>query len=161
MSSNFLTQFSRRLSKPWIWSCLWICLRLQSYTDVTCSSPANHLSLSIGANSLKYDWSGDNVKWCFPPKNLMYKVFKKIENSPSLNLIHIFLKTNGDTIFKLFLEGDGKFKCYVKKCLICDSRVFSPFLQSRFMVSNHTWYILHIVKSVKLFDCSARDIIKI
>ena len=116
---------------------------------------------SLGANALRFDWNGEDVHWCFQPKNLMYKVFTKVENSSRLNLVLVFLKTKGNVIFNLFVKGDGRFKNYVKKCLICDSRVYSPFLQSRFTVSNHTWYILHIVKGKEIFSLSTRDIIQI
>ena len=100
---------------------------------------------SLGADALKFDWSGNSVKFCFPPKNLMFKVFKKIESTPELNLVLVFLKTRGNTTFKLFTNGD-RLKDYIKKCLEFDSKVFSPFFQSKFTISTHTWIVFHIVK---------------
>ena len=116
---------------------------------------------SSGADALKFDWGGDEVKWCFPPKNLMFKVYTKIKNSPSLNLVLVFLKTSGNVIFKLFLRKDGRFQSYIKTCLICDSKVFSPFFRSRFTISNHSWYVMHIVKGDELFNLNKSDIIQI
>ena len=116
---------------------------------------------SIGANSLRFDWSSKETLFCFPPKNLMFKVFSKIESAEEVNLVLVFLKTNGDTIFKLFTDGDQHFKSYVKNCLTFDSRIYSPFFQNKFTISIHKWYVLHIVKGHKPFHVSIDEIIKI
>ena len=34
---------------------------------------------SSGADALKFDWSSKETMFCFPPKNLLFKVFSKIE----------------------------------------------------------------------------------
>ena len=114
---------------------------------------------SLGANALRFNWGGDTVKFCFPPKNLLFKVFKKIEATEELNLVLVFLKTKGDIIFKLFIQGNN-FKDYIKKCLVFDSKVYSPFFQSKFTVSTHTWYVMHITKD-RVYNLSLKDIIEI
>ena len=111
---------------------------------------------SRGADALKFDWSSKGTMLCFPPKNLLFKVFTKIESAEELNLVLVFIKTKGETIFKLFVDGDKKFKSYVKTCLTFESRVYSPFFQNKFSISIHDWYVLHIVKSKKSFNVTIK-----
>ena len=66
---------------------------------------------SSGANALKFEW--DMTSYCHPPKNLIFKVFKKIETSTILDLLLIILKTAHDSDLKLFVEEDG---CFKKLC---------------------------------------------
>ena len=113
---------------------------------------------SSGCDALKFDWARF-VSYCFPPKNLSYKVFQKIESSPVLNVVWVLMKTKHDTIFKLLKLDKLTFKPYVKKCLMFCSRVYSPSLCTKFTTEMHTWYVLHIIKGGKKYNCRTEHII--
>ena len=116
---------------------------------------------SSGCDALKFDWSR-YASYCFPPKNLAYKVFLKVEASPELNIVWVLLKTKHDTIFKLLQIDELTFKPYVKKCLMLESKVYySPSLCTRFTTEMHTWYGLHILKGSKRYSCRIKDIIHV
>ena len=100
---------------------------------------------SSGCDALKFDWSR-YASYCFPPKNLAYKVFLK-------NIVWVLLKTKHDTIFKLLQIDELTFKPYVKKCLMFESKVYSPSLCNKYTTEMHTWYVLHILKGSKMYSC--------
>ena len=115
---------------------------------------------SSGCNALKFSWSG-KISYCFPPKNLLYKVFLKIESSSSLNIVLVMMKTRSDTILKLFKKDYISFKSYVKKCLTFISRVHSPSVCSKFTCELHDWWVLHIVKGTRKYSLTTSDIINL
>ena len=93
---------------------------------------------------MKFEW--DMTSYCHLPKNLIFKVFKKIETSTTLDLLLIILKTAHDSDLKLFVEEDGCFKNYVQSIARFDSGVYFPNTPTQFMICNHSWWALHIVK---------------
>ena len=113
---------------------------------------------SSGCDALKFAWA-EHINYCFPPKNLLHKVFLKIEASPVLNIVWIFMKTKHNIIFELLKKNDLSFKDYVKKCLMFDCRVYSPTIISKFTTEMHTWYAFHIIKGGKKYHCNIDDII--
>ena len=114
---------------------------------------------SIGCDALKFDWS-EFPSYCFPPKNLLFKVFKKIEATKILDIVLIIMKTRHNTVFNLFVDENGQFKPYVKKCLTFDSRVYSPIKCSKFTTELHTWYVLHINKGTRKYNLKLNDIVR-
>ena len=113
---------------------------------------------SSGCNALKFSWSG-RICYCFPPKNLLFKVYLKIEASPSLEIVLVMLKTRSDTIFKLFKKDCYHFKSYVRRCLTFSSRVYSPTVCSKFTTEMHTWWVLHVKRGARKYSLSVEDII--
>ena len=113
---------------------------------------------SSGCDALKLPWSG-RVCYCFPPKNLLFKVFLKIEASKSLNIVLIMIRTRSDAVFNLFKKNPTKFKSYVKNCLTFSSRVHSPFICSKFTTEMHSWWALHVEKGKQFYSLSTNDII--
>ena len=113
---------------------------------------------SSGCDALKLPWSG-RICYCFPPKNLLFKVFLKIESSKSLNIILVMLRTRSDTVFNLFKKNSTSFKFYVKNCLTFSSRVHSPSICSKFTTEMHSWWVLHIKKGKQHYSLSVNDII--
>ena len=58
------------------------------------------------------------------------------------------------------MNGNGYFKSYVKTVAAFESTVYHPGNQpSRFMISNHSWYALRILKHDTLYDFKMSDII--
>lgn len=113
---------------------------------------------SSGCDALKFPWSG-KVCYCFPPKNLLFKVFLKIESSPALELVLVMLKTRSDSIFNLYKRNPDFFKPYVKKCLTFNSRIHSPFVNSKFTTEMHSWWVLHVKKGRRSYSLSVDDIV--
>ena len=113
---------------------------------------------SSGCDALKFSWSG-RVCYCFPPKNLLFKVFLKIEASDSLNIVLVMLKTRSDTVFNLFKKNSTSFKPYIRKCLTFSSRVHSPSICSKFTTEMHSWWVLHVRKGKQYYYLSTDDII--
>ena len=113
---------------------------------------------SSGANALNFNW--DRPSFCHPPKYLIFDVFKKIEAENHIDLLLIFLQTNHNTDLKRFTNSNGHFKSYVKTVATFESKVYHPGSQpSRFMISNHSWYALRILKHDTLYDFKMSDII--
>ena len=113
---------------------------------------------SFGANALNFRW--DHPSFCHPPKYLIFDVFKKIEAENRLDLLLIFLKTNHDTDLKRFTNNNGHFKSYVKMVAAFESTVHHPGNNpSKFMISNHSWYALRILKHDTLYNFKMSDII--
>ena len=89
----------------------------------------------------------------------MFDVFKKIEAEKYIDLLLILLKTNHNTDFKRFTDKNGHFKSYVKMVVAFESKVYSPGDKpSKFMLSNHTWYAMRILKHNKLYNFKESDI---
>ena len=69
------------------------------------------------------------------------------------------LSTQHDSDFARFLKDDNTFKDYVKKCVFFESKVHYPGKNpSKFMISNHSWYALRIVKKGYLYDLKLKNI---
>ena len=112
---------------------------------------------SAGANALNFRW--DRKSFCHPPKNLVFDVFKKIEAEEHIDLLLILLQTNHDTDLKRFMSGNNYFKSYVKMVAAFESRVHFPGDKpSRFMMNNHSWYALRILKHDVLYKFKISDI---
>ena len=89
----------------------------------------------------------------------MFDVFKKIEAEKYLDLMLILLKTNHDSDLKRFMDGNGFFKNYVKTVVHFESRVHFPGDRpSKFMISNHHWYAVRILKHDTLYNFRKSDI---
>ena len=87
----------------------------------------------------------------------MFEVFKKIESEKHIDIVLIFLKTIHDTDIRR--NGNGHFKSYVKMVATFESRVYFPGDKpSKFMLSNHTWYAMRIIKNNKLYNFKVSDI---
>ena len=113
---------------------------------------------SSGANALNFPWN--RKSYCHPPKVLMFDVTKKIEAEKDLDLVLVFLKTKHDNDLKRFLRKDGRFKDYIKMIVKFDSKVhFLGDNPSNFMISNHTWYAMRIVKDNKCCNLTKKDIL--
>ena len=90
----------------------------------------------------------------------MFEVFKKIEAEKFVDLFLVFLKTNHDADFKRFTDKNGYFKSYVKMVATFESKVHSPGDKpSRFMMNNHSWYALRILKHDALYKFKISDIL--
>ena len=112
---------------------------------------------SSGANALNFKW--DKKSYCHPPKVLVQEVFRKIEEEPKLDVMLVFLKTSHNTDFKKFLDEENRFKDYVRMVIQFDSTVHFPGeVKSFFMMSNHTWYAMRIVKPNSNVRLSLSDI---
>ena len=74
-------------------------------------------------------------------------------------MLLILLKSIHNTELKRFVGKDDYFKSYVKMVVTFDSRVHSPLDKpTRFLISNHTWYALRIIKDEKVYRFSTSDI---
>ena len=74
-------------------------------------------------------------------------------------MVLILLKSSHNTDLKRFVGKDDYFKDYVKMVVTFDSKVHSPVDRpSRFLISNHTWYALRIIKNDELYRFSTSDI---
>ena len=105
------------------------------------------------------NFSWDHKSFCHPPKNLVFDVFKKIEAEKHIDLLLILLKTNHNTDLKRFMSGNSYFKSYIKMVAAFDSRVYFPGDRpSRFMMNNHSWYALRILKHDALYKFKISDI---
>ena len=112
---------------------------------------------SSGANALNFPWN--RRSFCHPPKILMHQVTKKIEAEKSVDLLLIFLKTRHNTDLERFLNEDGYFKNFVKMIVRFESKVYHPGDKpSKFMLSNHTWYAMRIVKDNHACKLKKKDI---
>ena len=111
---------------------------------------------SCGANALRFEWN--KVSYCHPPKNMIYKVFKKIQAAKSLELLLIMVKTSHDTDLKIFMNDDSAFKYYVKKCVYFETRVYCPNKPTKFMIAEHSWWALHIKKCDMDFKLQFKDV---
>ena len=112
---------------------------------------------SAGANALNFKW--DRRSYAHPPKNLCNEVFKKIEAEESLDLMLVMLSTKHDTDFTKFLKDHNTFRDYVKMCIFFESRVYFPGKRtSKFMISNHSWHALRIVKNGSNHNLKIKDI---
>ena len=100
---------------------------------------------SSGANALNFPWN--RKSFCHPPKSLMHEVFKKLEKERTIDMVLVFLKTSHNTDLTRFLDKSGHFKSYIKNIIAFDSRVHSPGNNpTKFLLANHSWYALRIVK---------------
>ena len=112
---------------------------------------------SAGANALNFSW--DQRSYCHPPRNLVFDVSKKIEAEKQIDILLILHKSSHDADLRRFIDKDDYFKSYVKMVATFDSRVHFPGDKpSRFMISNHTWYALRIIKNNKLYKFKISDI---
>ena len=77
----------------------------------------------------------------------MQEVFKKIEAEPRLDMMLVFLKTSHNTDLRKFLDEEDRFKDYIRMIIQFDSTVhFQGETKSLFMISNHSWYAMRIIK---------------
>ena len=105
---------------------------------------------------MNFPW--DQKSYCHPPRNLIFDVFKKIEAEKQIDILLILHKSNHDADLKRFTDKDDYFKSYVKMVATFDSRVHFPGDRpSRFMISNHTWYALRIIKNNELYKFKMSD----
>ena len=112
---------------------------------------------SAGANALNFKWN--RKSYAHPPKNLCHEVFKKIDTEESLDLVLVMLSTKHDADFTKFLKDRNTFKDYVKMCIYFESRVYFPGTKtSKFMISNHSWHALRIVKNGSNHNLKIKDI---
>ena len=112
---------------------------------------------SSGANALNFPWN--RKSYCHPPKVLMNDVFKKIEASNEIDMVLIFLKTNHDTDLKRFQDRNGRFRNYIKRILMFEANVHFPGEDPpRFMIAQHSWYAMRIVKDNVFCSLTIKDI---
>ena len=112
---------------------------------------------SAGANALNFKWN--RKSYAHPPKNLCHEVFKKIDTEESLDLVLVMLSTKHDADFAKYLKDRNTFKDYVKMCIYFESRVHFPGRRpSKFMVSNHSWHAIRIVKNGTKHNLKVKDI---
>ena len=115
---------------------------------------------SAGANALNFPWN--QKSYCHPPRNLVFDVFRKIEAEKQIDMVLILLKSSHNTDLKRFVGKDDYFKDYVKMVVTFDSRVHSPVDRpSRFLICNHTWYALRIVKNDERYRFNTSDIYRL
>ena len=89
----------------------------------------------------------------------MFDVFKKIEAEKQIDIVLILLKTIHDTDLRRFIDENGYFKSYVKMVVTFESRVYFPGDKpSKFMISNHTWHAMTILKHDTLYNFKVSDI---
>ena len=74
-------------------------------------------------------------------------------------MLLILLKSNHNMELKRFIGKDDHFKNYVKMVVTFDSKVHFPGDKpSRFLISNHTWYALRIIKNEEMYRFNTSDI---
>ena len=89
----------------------------------------------------------------------MFDVFKKIEAEKQIDILLILHKSNHNADLKRFIGKDDYFKSYIRMVVTFDSKVHFPGDKpSRFLISNHTWYALRIIKNDELYKFSTSDI---